>query len=700
MRASIVAVTLTAVLGGSGSALAQPSADEDELALIYGDKSTVRIATGTTRSLRRAPAVATVITAEEIGAIGASDVDEVLETVPGMHVSRASVRYAPMHFMRGIVGSGQIAPGVLLLQDGVPLTTLYNGDKGVDWFGVPVENISRIEVVRGPGSALYGADAYAGVVNVITKTATETRGTEFGLRAGSLSTRNAWLQHGGEWGPVAVAAFLRLGTTDGPRETIAADAQTRNDRLFGTRASLAPGPVNAGHDAVDASLNLAYGKWSAHAGYRFRDNLGTGVGVSSALDPGSKGRVEHFVSDLSWNDEQFAPGWALGFTTSFTWYGFTYPTNLMLLPPGTRLPSGFFPDGVIGGPNHWDRQLRVAANATYTGFIGHTLRFGGGHDDLDLYRAKTIKNNLLNAAGAPIPTGPAIDYSDIQPFIRPHQRKVEHAFIQDEWGFAKDWTLTAGVRHDRYSDFGGTTNPRLAIVWEAAHNLTAKLLYGQAFRAPSFNEQFGINPVANGNPDLRPETIRTLEAALSWQASKDLQAHLNFFRYRARELIRLVPNPSPGVGSTFRNIGNQRGQGFEIEATWDAGRNLRLTGFHAYQKSDDEATRTDVGYMPRQHSYVRADWRFAANWRLSGQLNRVADRIRASGDARPPVADYTTADLTLRTERLAGKWNFALSIRNLTDSKVVEPSLAPGLAIPNDLPLARRTVFLQASYNL
>lgn len=697
-RMAVVALSTALVWPGAG--VAQPLAEEDDLALVYGDKSTISIATGSKQALRRAPSVATVITAEDIAAMGATDLDEVLETVPGIHVSRAAVRYASMYYVRGIVGSGQTTPQVLLLQNGIPVTTVFNGDKGTDWVGVPVENVARIEVIRGPGSALYGADAYAGVINVVTKTAADTPGTEAGVRAGSFGTWSAWTQHGGKLGALDVAAYLRVGDTNGIRETIGADAQTRNDRLYGTHASLAPGPVNVGYGAIDASLNLSHGKWRAHAGYRSREDLQTGAGVSSALDPGSLGKADHFVGDISWADPEFSRDWGVGFTAAYASYVFTYPTNLQLLPPGARLPGGVFPDGMIGGPNSWDRQFRLSANATYTGFADHSLRWGLGHDNLDLYRTKTNKNYLLSPTGAPIPTGPVIDYSDIQPFIRPQLRKIDYLFAQDEWRFAKDWMLTAGLRHDKYSDFGGTTNPRLAVVWDASLDLTAKLLYGRAFRAPSFNEQYGINPVGNGNPHLKPETIRTLEAVLSWQARKNTQLNLSVFRYALRDMIRQVPNAAPTPGSTFQNIGSQNGKGCELEAVWDATSNLRITGHYAYQKSIDAATNQDAGYAPHHHVYARADWRFAPSWRVGGQLNRVADRHRSAGDLRPPVADYTTFDLILRSELGRQRWNFAATVRNLFDADVREPSLAPGANILEDLPMAPRAIYFQATYSL
>lgn len=697
MNISFAHFTIAALAAAwAGGVHAASGTEEEALALAYGDKSSVSIATGSQQPINRAPAVATVITAEDIAAIGATNLDGVLETVPGLHVSRASIRYSPLYVIRGIGGGNQTNPQVLMLQNGIPMTTMYNGDRGSAWIGLPVENIARIEIIRGPGSALYGADAYAGVINIITKTSTDTPGTEAGMRAGSFNTWDTWVQHGGKWGEADMAAYLRIGSTNGIRKIINADAQTRNDSRFGTRVSLAPGPVNTGYDAVDANLDLAHGKWRMRAGYKLRDDLQTGAGVSSALDPNSMGRAENVSGDLSWNDPQFAQNWSVGATVSMLYYTFTYPTNLQLLPPGARLGATAFPNGLIGGPNQWEKQFRFSGNATYSGFDDHKLRLGAGHEGLDLYRTKTIKNYTLNAKGTPANPGEVLDYTNTQPHILPQRRKIDYFYAQDEWNFTNDWTLTAGIRRDSYSDVGGTTNPRLALVWDAAYDLTAKLLYGQAFRAPSFVEQYGINPVANGNPDLKPETIRTLEAAFSWQPRRDTQLNLSLFRYQMEDVIRLV-------GTSYANTGAQHGSGMELESVWDVIRTLRLTGNYSYQKSIDEATGQDAGYAPHHLIYARADWSVGGTWQLSSQVNWVADRKRAAGDTRPSVPDYTTVDLTARSKRGKNRLEYAISVRNLFNADVREPSL-PSVnnpaAIPNDLPMAPRWIYLQAIYNL
>jgi len=675
MNRSIACLAAAALAAAwSAGACAGQGLEEEELALAYGDKSFVSIASGTRQPIARAPSVATVLTAEDIAAIGAADLDEVLETVPGLHVARSPSGYNPIYTIRGI--HTQYNPQVLMLVNGIPITSVYTGNRSMIWGGMPVENIARIEVIRGPGSALYGADAFSGVINIITKTAADLDGTQLGLRAGSFNSRDAWVLHGGAWGGFDVAAYLRLGATDGQRQIIAADA------LSGNPASLAPGPVNLGRDAVDARLDLARDQWRLRAGYQQRDNVGTGTGQASALDPKGRYFGERISTDLTWQDANFATD--LDVTAQASYFYLTEQLDLTLYPAG--FPG--FPDGVIGNPYRWERHWRFNLSAAYTGFQNHKLRFGAGSQDDDLYRIQETKNFSQPAPRVLLPLGSVVDVTGSAPFIRPHSRSVNYVYAQDEWAFTQDWYLTAGVRHDRYSDFGATTNPRLALVWETAYNLTSKLLYGRAFRPPSFSELYLIyNPVALGNPSLKPEAIESVELAFAWQPASALQANLNLFRYRMKDILRFVRNP--GGSATAQNAGQQRGQGMEVELAWEASQSLRLSGNYAQQRSIDAATDRDAGNAPRHHLYARADWRFMPGWTLNTQLNRVADRRREPTDTRPAIADYHTVDLTLRNRERSSDWDFAFTVRNLFDADAREPSPAPG-SIANDLPLAPR----------
>ncbi len=680
----------------SVNAAAQSADEEDELALIYGDKTMVSITTGAAQPLVRAPAVATVITAQDIEAIGATDLNEVLETVPGLHVSHSTLGYAPIYSIRGI--STQYNPQVLVLTNGIPMTSVFAGDRGSIWGGLPIDNVARIEVIRGPGSALYGADAFSGVINIITKTAADVDGTQVGARLGSFRTRDSWLLHGGKWGPIDVAGYLRIGHTVGAKETIVADAQTPLDRLFGTHASRAPGPTSLGYDSVDASLDLAIRGWRFRAGVKQRDNGEAGPGVAQALDPIGRSSSERITGDLTYQDKELAKDWDV--TLQASYYYLNEKSNLVLFPPGANFGTGVFADGMIGNPYKWERHLRFSASAFYTGFDKHRIRIGAGRENDDLYKIQESKNYtyvfIPGIGNVPAPIGAVVDISSGGAFMTPHERTVSHLYAQDEWSFARDWALTGGVRRDQYSDFGSTTNPRLALVWDAAYNVTAKLLAGRAFRAPSFQELYNINnPVATGNPNLKPETISTLEAAVAWQPSSAIQLNANVFQYKMRDIIRYVAD---ATGFTAQNTGSQTGHGLELEATWTTNRTLRFSGNYALQRPTGQSA--DGSDAPHHHLYLRSDWALATHWNANVQMNWIAGRDRLTGDTRPNVADFHTVDLTLRRSRAGGEqWDFSISLRNLFNAKVLEPSPAPG-AIPNDFPMPGRSLYVQARYTL
>jgi outer membrane receptor for ferrienterochelin and colicins len=684
------------VLAWIGTAAAQ-SSEEEDLALAYGDKSNVSIATGSSQPIRRAPSAATVITSRDIEAMGATDLDQALESVPGLHVTMSSIALAPIYVFRGI--QTKLNSEVLVLVNGIPVTQAFNGDRSQMWGGMPLENVARIEVIRGPGSALYGADAFSGVINVITKTAADVKGTEFGVRAGSFNSRDAWIQHGGKLGSLDAAFYLRTGNADGQKGLIQQDAQSAWDKVFGTNVSRAPGPIDAERNAIDARTDLAYEAWRFRAAYQKRE-VGGGLGVGGSLDPIGRGHSSRLYLDLSYEQANWAQNWDVSALAGFynnKEYGDPIYT---LFPAGACIGiiTNCFPTGMIGSPGHAEQHEHASVSAFYTGFEQHRIRLGVGYRVDDLYAVHELKNydkNGLSLPGLVDATGdPNLAY------MFPHKRNLSYVFAQDEWSLVKDWALTAGVRRDQYSDFGSTTNPRLALVWDASYNVVVKAMHGKAFRAPSFVEQYAINnPVTVGNPDIKPETITTDELAFSWQATSTLKNELNFFRYRMRNIIA----PVAVAGTTaFQNAGDQVGRGLELESTLDASSNLRLTGNYSLQHSRDSATGQDAGMAPHRRLFGRADWRFAPLWQFGTTVNYVADRMREPGDTRVRIPDYTTVDLTLRREKLAGNWDARAMMTNLFNRDAWEPTLmSAGTTVPgnpvtlSDLPLPGRAFYIQ-----
>ncbi|HEX5364073.1 MAG TPA: TonB-dependent receptor, partial [Gallionella sp.] len=676
-------------LAWSGTAAAQLS-EEEELAQVYGDKATISLATGSRQPVARAPAVATAITSQDIAAMGATDLDQALASVPGLHVSVTNIAMNPIYSFRGI--HTRYNPQVLMLVNGLPITNAFAGDRSQLWGGMPLENVARIEIIRGPGSALYGADAFSGVINVITKTAADIRGTEYGLRAGSFNSKDAWIQHGGQLGALDAAFYLGAGNTNGSKGVIRQDAQSAWDACFSagcptaappiaaipgyTPVSRAPGPLNTERKALDARADLSFEAWRFRAAYQQRE-LGVGAGLAGALDPNARAPESRTYLDLSYEQPNWVTNWDISAVVGFFDIK-EKPANpyFTLFPAGAF--GGAFPNGMIANPAHSERQTHGSVSAVYNGFEQHRVRVGTGYRAVDLYQTSELKN--FDARFVPLPAlvqsagNPALVY------LLPHKRNLAFAFAQDEWSFARDWTLTAGVRHDSYSDFGGTTNPRVALVWDAAYNIVVKAMHGTAFRAPSFSEQYAINnPVTVGSPNIKPETIATDELAFAWQATGDLQANLNFFHYRMRNIIR-------PVGTTYNNSGDQTGRGLELEAIWSATDDLKLSGSYSLQHSIDSASGKDAGMSPHRRLFARADWQVAPFWQLGTTLNHVAGRMREPGDPRALIPDYTLVNLTMRREKFAGNWEVRAMVSNLFDRKAWEPTFLT-VGMPSDLPL-------------
>lgn len=671
--------------------------DEEALAELYGDEDIISLATGTAQPISKAPAVAAVITEQDIKEIGARDLDQVLETIPGLHVSKRPRFGGPIYSFRGIYS--ETNPHVLVLINGIPITDGYVGDRGQIWGGMPLESVSRIEVIRGPGSAIYGAEAFAGVINIITKNGKDINGTEFGARYGSFDTKDAWFLHGGEYAGFDFSFTAEFTDTDGHSEDIDSDFQTFSDNLTGTSASLAPGSTNNGRENVDLRLDVRKGDWTFRSGLQRRRKQEGSVGVAGALDPNVEYESDRWSSDLTYHNHEFTKNWDVQAQVSYFSLLQQQNQDQVLFPPGSFLlnpppaaPTGPFPEGVIGNPEFRWHHYRSKLSGIYSGIDQHALYFGTGYNHLKLRRVGE-SNNFF------VPGSPVLGFNDT-PFTSLPERGRYNAygFFQDVWSFANDWELTAGLRYDHYNDFGETWNPRAALVWSARHDTTIKLLYGQAFRAPSYVEfRNRNNPVAVGNDELDPEEMETFELAVDYRPVGNLRIGANIFYYEWDDIIRTVPS----VGSTLlhENTGKQEGRGFELEIEWEPINSLSLMANYAFQDSEDDATNEDAGNAPHHQVYARADWEFLPNWYITPAVNFIVDRDRTPGDSRDELDDYAVFDLNLRSKPFSDKWEFTAGVRNLFNSSPEEPTDV-SLNISNDLPLERRTFFAEFSIKI
>ncbi|MDH3355551.1 MAG: TonB-dependent receptor, partial [Chromatiales bacterium] len=560
----------------------------------------VSISTHTKQKLSKAPAVVSVITEDDIKATGAVNLTDVLEGVPGIHIRASYFGNRPLIQFRGAN-----ANQTLLMINGVPLRDLTYGFS-IFWKGLPVSIIERVEIIRGPGSALFGADASAGVINVITKTAGKINESIAGVRVGSFNSKTAWAQHGGSWSGYDLNLTAELSATDGHNPYIAADRQTVD-----SQPSLAPGIAEYGWGNQDIRFSVAKGNWRLLADYTSHSDLEVGMVGRGVIDPLTHASDSRYNIDLLYRNDHYSQNWGVDVDLRYHHLDYTSGDGFQEHPAGH---NGGYAEGDINQQSAAERRYVLDVSGLYRGIEHHALRLGAGITVQDLYR---VEHRVTTSSVDPT----LKDLTDtVDAFAPENARTIMHVYLQDVWTISDTLELTAGGRYDHYSDFGGSFNPRLAMVWNSSDRLTTKLMYGEAFRAPSYLELYA-GTYTQPNPDLKPEESQTTELAFGYEVSNDLQMNLNLFHYKLDNVLKSTS-------------GSHTIDGIELEAQWQASREVKVSGNVTFRNQEDSGARAlDEA---DKDAYLRMDWGFRPNWNWNLQANWIGERIRTQAtDTRP-----------------------------------------------------------------
>jgi iron complex outermembrane receptor protein len=261
-------------------------------------------------------------------------------------------------------------------------------------------------------------------------------------------------------------------------------------------------------------------------------------------------------------------------------------------------------------------------------------------------------------------------------------RNLKAVFFEDVWDITDDLRLTLGARYDHYDDFGDHFSPRAGLTWEYMKGYDLKLLYGHAFRAPTFFEYYSPG---SGNPDLDPEKIDTYEISLGAEFTRNFNSRITLYYREAEDLI-IQPSLFPPF--TWENEGDSRDQGIELEMRYDFGRGTYLAGNYNYYQFK-------TGNERKVHN-----GKVTANIRLSRYLNLNADSYLIS-NVDLDTGDwpgYEIVNATLIAKKfLKGYKGLELrgSVYNLLDEDYALP-WTPEL--PNDMPQPDRHYLFEVKY--
>ncbi|WP_434386158.1 TonB-dependent receptor domain-containing protein [Melittangium boletus] len=504
----------------------------------------VRAASKNLLSVDEAPASISVLSREELRAFGYTTLAEALSAVRGIFVS--DDRTYTYLGVRGFAPPGDFNTRVLILWDGHPLNDIVTGQGySARDLAVDLGEVERIEVVRGPGSALYGTGAFFAVINVVPRdTLGGEQHAELTGAAGSLGALRVRASAGWERGRDSVLLSVAGLNLRGAELTRLGSGLPTIEGLDGERAA-------------SASLRARAGRLGLHAQWHWRLK-------QSPMGP--------FGTVLG------APGTQVSDVRGFAEARYEQPLSerLVLSLRGAYDASRYEGHWVYAQSDEGLRQDTDASRADWLSAEARLrLRLGTHHLTFGTEGQAQVRLDQKSfgpKGSAPMPIG---------------SRALLSAYLLDEWNLHPRWSLFAGVRLDRYTNLDSAPfTPRLALIGRPYAQGLTKLVAGRAFRAPTpyelDYEDGGRAQAAAGQ--LAPETITTLELEHAHDVTNELRLTLAGYHNRISNLVVLQPQDGPpGCGDptaptacvVFSNrSGETRAWGAEVGLRWQPGRYL------------------------------------------------------------------------------------------------------------------------------
>jgi len=492
----------------------------------------------------------------------------------------------------------------LILVDGLRRTGKYGS---ADLGSVMLEDVERIEIVRGPMSALYGADALAGVVNIITKKAAKEDSASVTLIAGQA--------HNGDRQSGTLRANATLGG-ETISHTFAVELKERDDYRLDQSSATTDLPAES-KQFFSYSNNIKLGDDSLQTRFEFWNQ-----------DDSSTGRF-----GAEYEEEK-----RYQFSGIYNHTGDNYLVD-------TNFAYGYSDADVNRGSGSETTEYSQA--------------------ELNSYLRHFTTDTVTNIIGI----GAKREDIEVSMYTQDADRTNYSALYQNEWDITDNFSTVFGLRYDDYSDFGSATTPRVSGKYVLG-NTEFRLGYGEGFKAPSFTNMYsrftrggGSGPtfIISGNPNLKPEESKTYEAAIGHKGDNyrvDLTYHYS-------ELDNLIASTSTGfvppntILMTYDNIDEAVISGAELAVTLAPINGLTINGALEYLDTEDKATGDRLTDSARVTSKLRLAYvRNAMSYFLNAKTWRNyygADATRTNVNSNYTVVDAKVSyDFNKHTQLFGG----------------------------------------------
>ncbi len=558
----------------------------------------VELATKTTETQQSAPSSLTIFTRQQIAQLGVSNAYQLMNYVPGLQSTRGDwVGAVPKAHARGVyLDNGNL----LVMINGERLNEVSFGKASVYTPFIPVSVIERVEFIRGPGSALYGSNAFIGVMNIVTR-----------------KTSQDWMLGVGENGLVQLAAnwYKKVSDELQWRANLAFD---KSDGQHYAAAGDAKDPL----ESVFAEVGLDWQALTLNARY-------------------NRVRLDEFINLNGYSPDNRYRGENLTFSGRYTWFQSdtgSLTSSLRYSEHEIKSAGLIFPlgegrdDDFLNGPYWQTSELNFATEYQHR-FADAAVLTSGIELSRNSHDKAGVVTSYYNPQSGVVELDPEYDTGELLALRRygefaslEQDLDAYAVYGQIKYPLNTNLTLFAGGRYDDVKDIDSRLSPRLALVYDVRHGETVntlKLQYGEAFRTPVTNELYSNDDVTRGNPGLKPEVVKTTELVWLHRSAK-FQTELVLFHNSLNDFINLVPAGNGLSGFTFANEIDADMRGLEVSINANPVDQLEL-GFTHTRLFDEPMNASFKRFSSAHLSYDVGDWQANLNAVIRDRVALVAD---------------------------------------------------------------------------
>lgn len=574
-----------------------------------------------------APANITVITSDDIKRHNYRTVADVLAAQSGFYKSYDR-DYAYIG-VRGFSSPGDYSTKVLMVIDGQRVNeNLYSSSTFGDLSYVDIDMIERIELIRGPGSALYGSSAIFAVINIITKDSAHFKNGEVSVLGGNNATdkERITLSHifDNDAAILVSASRYHSDGDDNLYYEVFDDPATNNGYAEDLDS----------HDGRALLFKGKVGRFTAQAIYYKRDKDVPTAAWDTAFNAGINSQDEQAFVSLKYQDS-VADNIKLNAQAAYTDYHYegTYPYE----DPGIVI-------GFDGADSRW---LDGSVDVTY--YQSDSLNWLLGVYAMDSLEEKQIYEY------------DGVTYLDVDEPV-----DLYSAYLQNIFHATRNLSFTVGARYDRYDSIGGNISPKVSAVYAFSPVSSLKAIYGEAFRAPNAYELYyhDGNFFQKGNPDLDEEKIRNFELVFEHYFSTGHYFKVNGFYYEMKNLIQQTTDIDDGL-LVFRNLSEAESSGVELSYNYLFENGIDTSVNYTYQNSEDKESGASLSNSPEHLANASVTVPFSSRFESTVSLQHVGEKKNPYGET---LDDYTIANLSINGFDVLKGLDLSAAVYNLFDT--------------------------------